>query len=511
MATVKISTFAGMVPAVDDRLLPNNNAAFAKNVWLYSGALQGYRAHQSVRVLANSKNTSAFRIPNNLPDGPHIADSTWLEFAGAYVDVIRTAVVNDQYERYYWAQQTVAPRYNTRERIEAGQPSYKLGVPPPGFVLSVNAPTGNAQQLTETRSYVMTWVTEYGEEGPPCDPTTVSGYLAGDWTITGMVPPNEPERNITRQRLYRTVTSSQGVATYYFVAELSLEVTSYVDTVKSSEITVNNQLQSATWFPPPEDLEGWVSMPNGIIAGWRGKEVWFSEQYRPHAWPSEYTVATEYEIVGLGVQGQTLIVCTTGFPTAITGINPGSMSMAKVSTFEPCTSRGSIVSAPEGVYYASPNGLIRAANGSFVNVTQQLITKDKWQNLLRLQYLKAARLGTGYYVFGVGAFGAFDEGGFDNAAFFTDDDFVGSYAGLFFDPLNPETTTVLCSDEAMLNVFNDPWSGELMLVKGGRVYWVDVQNQNSTMQPYVWRSKIFQSNFAENFEAVKVYFDDTGN
>lgn len=510
MATIQLSTFGGIVPAVDDRLLPQTAAAAARNVWLYSGALQGFPQQQNVRTLTDTKSCSAFRLPNNLPDGQHLSDSTWMEFGSAFVDVLRTAVVDDQYQRYYWAQQTAAPRYNTLARIKAGLPSFLVGVPAPPQTLIVTPQVADASELSETRSYVVTWVTEYGEEGPPCDPTTATGWSGGTWTITGMYPPYETQRNITKKRLYRTVTSSQGVASYFFVAELPASTQTYADTAASSTITINNQLESATWFPPPSDLQGWVSMPNGIIAGWRGKEVWFCEPYRPHAWPSDYTVATEYNIVGLGVQGQTLIVCTEGYPTAITGINPASMSMAKVSTFEPCTSRGSIVSTPEGVYYASPNGLILAANGSFTNVTQQYITKDKWQNLIRLQNLQAGRLGTGYYVFGVGAFGAFNLNAYPSTAF-SGDDFTGATTGLFFDPSNPNTITPFCSDTPVMKVFNDPWSGELLIITDGKVKWVNVQDQTSPMQPFKWKSKVFQSAFAENFEAMKVYFDDTGS
>lgn len=509
MATIHLSTFGGVVPAVDDRLLPSTAAATARNVWLYSGALQGFPQQQTVYTLSDTKSVSAFRIPNSLPDGQSLSDSTWMEFGSAFVDVLRTAVVDDQYQRYYWAQQTTAPRYNTQDRIKAGSSSYLLGVPAPPQTLIVNPQVADASELVETRSYVVTWVTEYGEEGPPCDPTTASGWSGGTWTITGMYPPYEAERNITRKRLYRTVTSSQGVASYFFVAELPASTQIYADTAASSTITINNQLNSTTWFPPPSDLQGWVSMPNGMIAGWRGKEVWFCEPYRPHAWPPEYTVATEFNIVGLGVQGQTLIVCTEGYPTAITGINPASMSMSKVTTFEPCTSRGSIVSTPEGVYYASPNGLILAANGSFVNVTEKLITKDKWQNLLRLQNLQAARLGTGYYVFGVGAFGAYNLSAFPSAAY-SGDDFAGATSGLYFDPSNPNTITTFCSDTPVVKAFNDPWSGELLIVTDGKVKWVNVQNQSSPMQPYKWASKLFQSSFPDNFQAMKVYFNDTG-
>lgn len=509
MPTIKISTFNGMVPALDDRLLPDNNSAFARNVWLYSGALQGYREFREVHTLTNAKTCSVFRIPNNFPDGEHISDSTWMEFPGAFVDVIRTAVVDDKYERYYWAQQTVAPYYNTKARIKAGLPPWRLGVPAPGFQLSLSSTVANTDQsLTETRSYVVTWVTEYGEEGPPCSPVTATGSASAVWTLSGLVPPTDTERNIKTARIYRTVTSSQGVATYFFVAEVGTTVSTYSDAAKSSAITANNQLQSATWFPPPDDLEGWVTMPNGIIAGWRGKEVWFSEQYRPHAWPSEYTVATEYEIVGLGVVGQTLVVCTQGYPTAITGINPASMSMAKVASFEPCTARGSILSTPEGVYYASPNGLIRASNGAFVNITDKFITKDKWRNLIRLNTLQAARLGTGYYVFGVTAYKAFDSA-FDASGFDTTDDLDGAHAGLFIDPSNPEAITTLCSDSTVQKVQNDPWSGELLMVKDGKVFWVDVASQTLPRTPYVWRSKIFQANKVDNFEAMKVYFDES--
>lgn len=510
MATIKISTFGGMIPAVDDRLIPDNNAAFARNVWLYSGALQGFHEQVLVHTPSSPATCSVFRIPNNVPDGAHISDSVWLEFGSSYVDAIRTSVVDDSYERYYWAQQTEPPRYNTRTRIAAGSDSFLLGVPAPSFTLSLSPQTSGTLQLTETRSYVVTWVTEYGEEGPPCDPVIASGWSGGVWNLSGMSPPNEPERNITKQRIYRTVTSSQGVASFFFVDEIPVSITSYADAKKSSDIVNNNQLASTTWFPPPEDLEGWVQMPNGILAGWRGKEVWFSEQYRPHAWPPEYTVATDYEIVGLGVQGQTLIVCTTGYPTAITGINPASMSMAKINTYEPCTSRGSIVSTPEGVYYASPNGLIVAANGTFTNVTEKYITKDKWQSLLRLQYVSAARLGTGYYVFGVGAYGAFSSNAFDTSKF-SMDEFSGSHSGLFFDPSNPNTTTTFCSEHPVLKLFNDPWSGELLIIKDNGVYWVTLQDATESMQPYTWRSKVFQSSMPENFEAMKIYFDDTGN
>jgi hypothetical protein len=552
MSTIKISQFGGMIPAVDDTVLPDSNASFAQNAFLYSGGVQGFNVTQSVRALTSPSTATVYRLPYGYYDAEHIGDAYWMEFATEYTDVIRTAVVNDSFERYYWASPTDVPRYNTKARILAGSPAYKLGVPAPtalsvtatdvyvsplgsaaltasssakagaaafsnathiassvasssGFSTGSLVPDGIVEGLMSTRSYVVTWVSAYGEEGPPCDPITLSGHIDGRWDLSGLVPPTYTDRNITKLRVYRTVTSSQGVATYFQVDEIDATSTTYRDTKLDTVIVANNQLQSLTWFPPPDDLQGWVSMPNGMVAGWRGKEIWFCEQYRPHAWPPEYTVATEYEIVGLGVVGQSLIVCTRGFPTAITGINPASMSMAKMSVFEPCQSRGSIVSAPEGVYYASPNGLILASAGQFINVTKNSITKDKWQSLVKVASLRAVHFGSGYLAFGSVQFGCFDGTAF-NPNVFEQDDYSGAYSGILIDPTNSNATTTLYSPTPYSNLQIDPWSGETLIIADGKVNWLDMQSLNKDKAPYIWRSKVFQSAKPENFEAIKIYF-----
>jgi hypothetical protein len=120
-------------------------------------------------------------------------------------------------------------------------------------------------------------------------------------------------------------------------------------------------------------------MPNGILAGFRKNEVWFSEPFLPHAWPSDYMLTVGYNIVGLGVFGQSLVVCTTQNPYLITGSQPGAMSQEKLPTPEPCVSKKSIASDQYGVLYASPNGLVSIAPGGAEVVTRALFTRDEWQ------------------------------------------------------------------------------------------------------------------------------------
>ena len=72
------------------------------------------------------------------------------------------------------------------------------------------------------------------------------------------------KRNIKKIRLYRTITSTGGTAEFFYVAELNVGTETYTDTVLDNIIAQNNILESTTWFPPPESLQGITAMPNGM-------------------------------------------------------------------------------------------------------------------------------------------------------------------------------------------------------------------------------------------------------
>jgi hypothetical protein len=508
VVAVKLPFFGGMRPAQDDNLLPVTAAALSENTWLYSGALRGMNEPEFIRDCATSSTARSFRIPNNYLDSEHIADADWLDFEDPDTDVIRAPVNDDSFDRYYWVSPSQQARYNTRERIADSDPPWLLGIPTPSGAPSV-VPSGGASGTTETRAYVYTWVSAYGEEGAPSPPTTVTGKIDDTWAVTlsaaaaGDLGVN---RNLTKVRIYRTVTAVGGTTTFFFVVEQDITDTTYNDTIASSVVGGAAQLQSTNWTPPPTDLEGWVVMPNGMVAGWRNQEVWFCEPYRPHAWPAIYTMTVDYPVMGLGVIGQTLVVCTQGNPVALTGVNPSAVTEARLSSFEPCTSRGSIISSPTGVYYTSPNGLILVSNNGAVNVTRTLVTKDKWSQLVPLATLRAAMIGDGYYAFGSARFGVFTDA-FEPTAF-AQEDFSGAFDGVLIDPTNEVVAfNTLTTEVASSNNFNDAWSSDLLLIRDGKVYRVDVTDPNPTFEPCKWRSKIFQTNNEKNLAAYRVYFD----
>lgn len=515
MVAINLESFGGMIPAVDDRLLPNSHAALSENAWVYKGTLHGFHEPVSVYSCQEPTTKKVYRIPLQYYDKDHIPDSFWMEFDVADTDIIRSPTIGDSFDRYYWAasQDVVAsvPKYNTKARILNGDDPYTLGIPAPTVAPAVGSVSGGTAP-TESRAYVYTWVSAYGEESAPSPPVTYTGNANGTWNLTVTAPGAvATDRNLTHVNIYRTITSSLGTATYYFVAQITIVTTSYADAVATTTVSIANILKSIYWTPPPEDLEGMVSMPNGMVAGWRGNEVWFCEPYRLHTWPSIYTVAVEYPIVGCGVIGQTLIVCTTGNPYAISGINPANMAISRLAQFEPCLSRSSIVSTPAGVAYASSNGLAIAQPGAVNVVSRQMVGKDDWQSLLMLPTLRATTLNGGYYAWGSVRAGCFDSEAFDDGSFLQDD-YTGAYTGAFIDINDARVSYHRLSfpDDPTDNVITDHWTGEIFLLRDGEVLWLDISSTR-VEGAFKWRSKPFNMQERKNLGAMRVWFDTNSN
>jgi hypothetical protein len=529
---IKLTAFGGMVPAVDERLLPETGAAQANNVWLYSGALEGIREPLAVYTCQQARTKRAFRIPYSATDRAHLQNAYWLEFPYEDVDVIKGPVADDRYDRYYWTSVGTGPQYNPLLRIIQGYAPLTLGVPYPttfpgvivgpspvegtiyvsldAYELPDNSSAGSTPEppVVLARSYVYTYVTDYGEESAPSAPGTGTGGINDVWRIV-LVPPTDAQklnRKLDKTRIYRTITSSAGVATYFLVDEVNVDATTYADNKSDAELTANAQLEPTTWTPPPSDLAGFASMPNGMIVGFRSNEIWFCEPYRPHAWPSIYTLTVPNRIVGIGVTGQTAIICTEIDTWAATGTHPSVISLARVSMQDPCLSRATIVPVPSGVAYASPNGLVVATAGAVVLATRGLFNRTEWRSFLNNKpTIRAAALAGGYYLFGTVLSGGFNEDAFS-------DDFmkassVGAKTGGLFDASDVRVGfTNLSSATDTTNVYNDPWTNETFVLRAGVVYQILLSPERPRSE-YVWRSKKFQLPKQHNLGAVKLYFD----
>jgi len=471
-----------------------------------------------------------FRLPIAAPSVDNMINSYWLEFENQNVRVIASPVTGqDQGSRYYWAD-GVYPKMMTGDMIKnanatppvAPYQPYKLGIPFPGTSPTVT-PTGGSSTTNQTRAYTYTWVSALGEEGPPAVPGFNTGKLDATWTI-GLTAPTSndtAERNLTHTRIYRSVTSVQGVASYFLVVELPITTLTYDDILADSAIVLNEQLGSLDWFPPPTDLQGLISLPNGMVASWRKNEVWFCEPYQPHAWPLKYMIAVPNNIVGLGAIGQTVIILTEGSPWSATGIDPSSMALAIIQPLEPCTSRLSIVNTPNSVMYCSPNGLINITAAGAQNVTRELMLKDQWAARLNLDSVCAAYVHQSYYAYSITLAGVFQEDSFQledeeatagvNEEAFQPKSHFGTRPGIWLSLSDPRPAlTVLNPGEVEIqNLITDIFNAEIMTIRGTEtqpvVYLVDLRNvQNQAA--YRWRSKMFQTQYLSNMGAAKVYW-----
>lgn len=77
------------------------------------------------------------------------------------------------------------------------------------------------------------------------------------------------------------------------------------------EVSLNELLSSTTWTAPPTDMVGIDPTSERYACTVSGRTKYgFASHAEPHPWPAQYTITTEFPIVGLGVMGQTLVVLT---------------------------------------------------------------------------------------------------------------------------------------------------------------------------------------------------------
>jgi hypothetical protein len=228
-------------------------------------------------------------------------------------------------------------------------------------------------------------------------------------------------------------------------------------------------------------MEGMVVMPNGYLVGWAGRRLLFSEPYRPHAWPAEYELSTEFDIVGLAVFGSTLVICTESHPYFGQGVSPASFTTQKLDAVEPCLSRRSIVSTVAGVLYASINGIVLANSSGIQTITKDLLTKAEWDNFSP-STLYAAQLGLQYIAFSTPSF------------------------GFIFDPTNPTARLVeLDNFSNVEGIETDRYSGNVLILAEDRVWNWDPET--SERLQWRWQSKQYQFPKPMNFGAGRLLFD----
>lgn len=475
MAAIDIKAFSGIRPLVDPLLLEVPEATVAQNVQLTSGTLAPLLGTTTLKALTKSAPKTIWRYGTSDVETEH-----WLEFA-ADTDVMASPLPTDVWGRAYWTD-GVKPKYGPATAILSGSSypgaSYDLGIPAPDVTPTVAGSAPTVASTTESRTIVITYVSAYGEEGPPSAASAVMPLdpaQAATYSNLGSAPSGA--YNIATKRIYRSSTVGSA-AQFQFVAEIPVSQTSYTDTVNQADL--GEVLPSELWVAPPVELKGLRMMASGAAIGFVGNTAYLSEPNLPHAWPHKYPI--DFQIVGVAVFRQTAVLLTNAFPFALNGADPSAMSPEKLELRQACVSKASIVETGDGVIYASPDGLVSVGSGGMAMLSDKHFTRKQWQ-ALNPSSIRAFQH-DGRYI-----------------ALYTKTD--GVRGMLIFDPTGQGpflTASDMNAAAAITAAYSDARTDTLYLAQSGNI----VRYNAGNALTYAWKSKPFRLPVPTNLGAAAI-------
>jgi len=360
-----------------------------------------------------------------------------------------------------------------------------------------------------SRSYCITYVNSYGDESAPSTPTTPFDVVPGSpvtfgpnsFTITSGLSgwSMNDVTDLVEVRLYRTdetgtfrlVTTdslTSDSTKYNIIRVYKTDPTQTTQTIqlksdgnifvdKLTDAQLGEPLTTTGWYPPPQGVQGIISAPNGVVAGFKGKTVYASVPYVPYAYPVAYQTATDADIMGLVTTGTGIAVLTNQMPYIMIGNDPSSWSMVKLEIAAACVSHASIVDMGTFGIYAGPDGLMAIAGAGVKNLTQDMLTRSQWQ-----KYNPSTIIG------------GHSEGRY-----------VGSYLSgstrksFIFDTI---TNDFVDLSIAAVGFYTDLRTDTLKFVdtSGNIKLW----NRGTTTKSYFWKSKVFQLPMPGLFGAAQV-------
>lgn len=368
-----LTSFLGQVSAIDAKELPDTVGVLSLNQRPGRGDLRPwFTPLEEATVPTSVQRVSLYRMA-----GPY-----WFSWT-TVVDATKGFDGLDTTERFYFTG-SGTPKWTNNVIGLSGGPPYpqatrELAVPAPTTVLTttqVAAGTGSVADWF----YVQTFVNDLGWESAPGPVSTLISAATDAHIDVGNLD-NAPSGayGITLTRIYKAVTSTDGTAAFFFLAEAAIGTTTVHDTAQ----TVGEQLATGangvggSWTPPPADGFGLKKLWDGMLAICSGKSVYICEPYTPYAYPLRYRLDVADNMVGIAVYGSSALLLTDGDVYLATGSDPASIDNQPQRIFQPCVSARSIVEFEDCVVWATGSGLwYYGIKGSFCLTTNVLDAKQ---------------------------------------------------------------------------------------------------------------------------------------
>ena len=380
---MRYDAFKGCIPRLDAAQLPQGYATMAQNTDVRAGVLRAMMAPHVAKELSASTRTC------------YLHDGAWRQF-GNYVEVASSMSLDDH--RIYITG-IGAPKQTTKTLLGNGE-FRTLGMSAPAQALTMQffgTPAQDAE-IKHSVSYTYTRVNRFGEESGPAPETVVVDVLEGQGIrLTGFSVPADPAEDVVAYRVYRAEAAGYFWIYYPFTPQGNpyhegdmpsgmMEFLDWSDAIGDirpeslSTLLTGGMGVGRDWSPPPVDMRGICSHVGGVWAGFRGNEVCISERMAAYAWPEAYRKTLDADIVGIAPFHESLIVLTRTFPYVVSGSDPETMQQQKLPYPQACVSAKTIMVTPQGVLFASPDGLCLATPASCEVVTSKLMLAEQWRD-----------------------------------------------------------------------------------------------------------------------------------
>ena len=359
----------------------------------------------------------------------------WSEYHGTYSenDFTATAVMDGD----------VIVSYDIYRCIQAYEPTPLEPVKPGVDVVWWEYWSQYYFEVMDRASYVYTYVTDWGGESAPSPPTDLITVYGHEYVILSNFAVPSPELNnlsdnavfedqgdvISHIRVYRLNAGSDGSSAYYKVKLYDINETSHDDipvgafyengpeTLMGDANLMNRNMKIALsldlgeplptkgMIPPPEYyydsdgnpvlsrfsshdqskteyIKGVTQFSSGVLCGFIKDEVWFSEPGIPYAWPTEYKIKFDYNVVSLGALNNMLVVLTEGYPYVVTGTYPEALSFQKIPVKQKCISKRGVAVTEDKVIFPSPEGLYAIGPAGSGLLSADTVTKEQWIRMI---------------------------------------------------------------------------------------------------------------------------------
>ena len=178
-----------------------------------------------------------------------------------------------------------------------------------------------------------------------------------------------------RKRIYRQVGTG---TTFLLVGEVDAAATTFADSVLATNLIT--PLPNLEPDLPPKDMHSLARMENGSLVGLSGNELCFSEQGRPHSWPTSYRYSLPADGVALAVVGNGVIVLHESGVSFATAPTPAAASITRIGAAQ-CVSKRGVAPVDGGCLFPARDGLYLATSSSVQLVSGGLFRQAEWEAL----------------------------------------------------------------------------------------------------------------------------------